>query len=442
MNARGFDHLIGRVRSVCGQLPDGRTGDTTQFEMADIGLSAFAVFFTPCPSFLSFQQNMEMAQGRNNARSLFPVGRIPSDNHIRQTLDPVEPSHLFSLFDDLHQAFDPAGLLQALRAVQAPRLIALDATWYFSSQSKNIHCPNGSCIRHAEGHRTHFHSAIMPVIVSPRHGQVVPLRPEFIVPQDGQVKQDCEINAAQRWLSAHAGRYASGNDTLLGDDLYAHQPFCRQVLLQGFHFLFTCKPASHGHLSSWIQGLEEGKELQRLKLRIKGKSNRWEHHQYHWANGVPLTDSDDALKVNWCELTLPDAEGVGLYRNSFITDWKLTEAHVAGLVAAGRARWKIENENNNVLKNRGYHLEHNFGHGKQHLASLLMTMNLLAFGLHTVLELTHENCRLIRSTVGARRKFFQHLEALATYLYFETWERLMDFMMKGLEIGPYAAQKR
>jgi hypothetical protein len=142
----------------------------------------------------------------------------------------------------------------------------------------------------------HFHSAITPVIVSPGHRQVVPLRPEFITPQDGQVKQDCEINAAKRWLAAHAARYATGNDTLLGDDLYAHQPFCRQVLLHGFHFLFTCKPASHATLHQWVEGLEPGRQLHTLKLRVKGKSNRWEHHLYRWANGVPLTDSDDASK--------------------------------------------------------------------------------------------------------------------------------------------------
>lgn len=441
MNARRFDELIQRWRTVASGLPDPRTGDNTQFEMADIALSAFAVFFTQCPSFLSFQQNREQAQGRNNARSLFQVGRIPSDNHIRQTLDPVSPRHLFSLFDELHQAFETAGLLPAMRAVQDTRLIALDATWYFSSQSKNLHCPNCSCLRHPEGTLTHFHSAITPVIVSPGHSQVVPLRPEFIVPQDGQAKQDCEINAAKRWLSAHAMRYSTGNDTLLGDDLYAHQPFCRQVLLHGFHFLFTCKPASHAHLHSWIEGLQAAGQLHALKLKLKGKSHRWEHHQYRWANGVPLTDSDDALKVNWCAVTITHTDGAVLYRNAVITDWKITDANVAGLIAAGRARWKIENEHNNVLKHRGYHLEHNFGHGKQHLASLLMTMNLLAFGLHTLLDLTDESYRLIRSTVGARRKFFQHLEALTTYLYFETWERLMDFMMRGLEIGPYTAQK-
>jgi len=441
VNARRFEALIQRWRTVASGLPDPRTGDNTQFEMADIALSAFAVFFTQCSSFLSFQQNMEQTQGRNNARSLFQVGRIPSDNHIRQTLDPVAPSQLFSLFDDLHQAFEAAGLLQAMRAVNDTRLLALDATWYFSSQSKNIHCSNCSCLRHAEGHATHYHSAITPVIVSPGHSQVVPLRPEFITPQDGQAKQDCEINAAKRWLAAHAARYSTGNDTLLGDDLYAHQPLCRQVLLHNFHFLFTCKPASHAHLSSWIEGLAANGQLQTLKLKLKGKSNRWEHHQYRWANGVPLTDSDDALKVNWCEVTITNADGAVRYRNAFITDWKITEGNVAGLVASGRARWKIENESNNVLKNRGYHLEHNFGHGKKHLASLLLTLNLLAFGLHTLLDVTDESYRLIRSTVGARRKFFTHLEALTTYLYFETWERLLDFMLRGLEIGPYAVQK-
>lgn len=441
MNARGFDHFIERLHAVAAGLPDRRTGDNLRFAMADIALSAFSVFFTQCPSFLSFQQNMERARGRNNARSLFQVARIPTDNHIRQTLDPVEPSHLFSLFDDLHQAVDQTGLLKAMRAVEGTRLIALDATWYFSSSSKNIHCPHCSCIRHGDGQTTHFHSAITPVIVSPGHAHVVPLRPQFITPQDGQIKQDCEINAAKRWLAAHATRYGTGNDTLLGDDLYAHQPFCRQVLLHQFHFLFTCKPASHAHLSQWVEALAPGRDRHRLKLRTKGKGNRWEHHEYRWANQVPLTDSDDALKVNWCEVTITDGTQAVLYRNAFITDWTISADNVAGLVAAGRARWKIENENNNVLKTKGYHLEHNFGHGKAHLASLLMTMNLLAFALHTLLELTDTSYGLIRAAVGARRKFFQHLEALTTYLYFETWERLMDFMMRGLEIGPYVPQK-
>ena len=211
------------------------------------------------------------------------------------------------------------------------------------------------------------------------------------------------------------------------------------MLLHGFHFLFTCKPASHAHLTQWVEALAPGRDLHTLKQRVK--SNRWEHHQYRWANAVPLTDQADALRVNWCELTITEACGAVRCRHSFITDWRITAENVAGLVAAGRARWKIENENNNVLKNRGYHLEHNFGHGQQHLSSLLATMNLLAFGLHTLLELTDADYRLVRATLGARRRFFQHFEALTSYWHFESWERLMDFMMRGLEIGPYAVPK-
>ena len=441
MNTRRFDSLIERGRVVAAGLPDRRTGDNSRYAMADLALSAFSVFFTQCPSFLSFQQNMEKARGCNNARSLFQIERIPSDNHLRQTLDPIAPDHLFGLFDDLHQAFEQTGVLEEMRAVNRTRLIALDGTWYFSSQSKNIHCPHCSSLQHADGQTTHFHSAITPVIVSPGHRQVVPLRPEFITPQDGHAKQDCEINAAKRWLTAHAARYATGNDTLLGDDLYAHQPFCRQVLRHGFHFLFTCKPASHPHLTPWVEALEPGRDLHTLKLKVKGQGHRWEHHAYRWAHAVPLTAEADALKVHWCEVTITDDDGKILYRNAWITDWKITADTVAGLVAAGRARWKIENENNNVLKNRGYHLEHNFGHGKKHLASLLVTMNLLAFALHTLLELSDASYGLIRAAVGARRKFFQHLEAVTTYWHFESWERLMDFMMRGLEIGPYAVAK-
>jgi len=441
VKAHRLNYILERFRVVAAGLPDRRTGENCSYGMADFALSAFAVFFTQCPSFLSFQENMEKRCGRNNARSLFQIESIPCDSQIRQMLDPIEPSHFLSLFDDLHEAFAETGLIQDMRAVKQTRLIALDATWYFDSQSKNIHCPNCSRIEHASGQTTHFHSAITPVIVSPGHSQVVPLRPEFIVPQDGEAKQDCEINAAKRWLASNAGRYSTGNETLLGDDLYAHQPFCRQALLHNFHFIFTCKPASHTHLAGWVAALEPGRGLHTLKLRMKGKSNRWEHYTYRWANQVPLTEGGDALKVNWFEVTITNGEGAILFHNAFITDWEVTAENVGGLVTAGRARWKIENENNNVLKTKGYHLEHNFGHGKKHLSSLLMTLNLLAFGLHTLMEVTDESYRLIRSAVGARRKFFTHLEALTTYIAFENWERLMEFMMRGLEIGPYAPQK-
>jgi hypothetical protein len=261
------------------------------------------------------------------------------------------------------------------------------------------------------------------------------------VPQDGHDKQDCETAAGKRWIDKNSARYGPLKVTLLGDDIYAHQPMCRRALLNSFHFIFVCKPDSHTALYKWVNLLQPQSGLHELKQRIKNDKGHWENHTYRWANGVPLAEGDDALKVNWCEVTITKGTGADektVYHNAFITDFEITEANVAWIVATGRARWKIENENNNVLKNRGYHLEHNFGHGQKHLSSLLAAMNILAFLYHAFLDFCDEKYRLIRAALPTRQTFFDDLRTLTRYMLFADWDALMDFMMRGLEIGPYA----
>ena len=430
-----WNRLLGQTRKVLGALPDRRTGDNCQYTLEDIGLAAFSVFFTQSPSFLAHQKTMEQSKGRSNAQTLFQVGQIPSDNHIRETLDPVPPGELLALYDHVFQTLRDQGVLQTYRSVHDTIPIALDGTWYNSS--KKLHCANCSCREHKNGEKTFYHSAVTPVLVAPGQPQAISLRPEFITPQDGHTKQDCEIAAAKRWLEKNAALYSPLQATLLGDDLYAHQPFCRQARLHGFHFIFTCKPESHPTLYNWVNLLQPGHGLNRVNLRVKNGA-AWEYHAYRYANQVPLAEGADALKVNWCELTVTDGAGQVLYRNGFITDFNITDASVAALVATARARWKIENENNNVLKTKGYHLEHNFGHGKKHLASLLAALNILAFLYHTFLSFTDENYRLIRAVLPTRKTFFDDLRALTRYLLFNSWDALLDFMMAGLEIGPHA----
>jgi hypothetical protein len=296
-------------------------------------------------------------------------------------------------------------------------------------------------MEHSNGEITYYHSAITPVIVAPGQKHAIALRPEFIVPQDGQVKQDCEIAAAKRWLDKEAARYLTGlnhNVTYLGDDLYAHQPFCRRVLLQRSHFLFTCKPDSHTHLYSWLAGLEQNGDLRTVSMRVKNAKGHWEEHTYRYAKDVPLVEGEGALKVNWCEVTITGKQRQKPYHNAWVTDWKLDDETVASVVATGRCRWKIENENNNTLKTKGYHLEHNFGHGKKHLSSLLAAMNMLALLTHTFLHYGDDAYRLIRATLPTRKTFFDDIRALLRYHCFASWEQMMDFMLRGLEIGPYA----
>ena len=431
-----FNRWLDHLREELAKLKDRRQGTNKSYAMEDFGLSAFAVFFTQSPSFLAYQKAMREQRGCDNAQSLFGITKIPSDNQVRTMLDPVPPEALHPLFDRILDAVREAGLLEDFRGVHQSTLIALDGTGYHSSAK--IH---GACCSHLtpeKGPRIYFHTALTPVLVAPGRSEVFALRPEFIVPQDGHEKQDCEIAAAKRWLQANFELYRRyWPITFLGDDLYAHQPFCRQVLLHDAHFLFTAKPTSHLALYRWIELLEPGPDLRSLRERVRHKSET-HTYTYRWANGAPLAEGPDALKVNWCEVRVTNAKGDTIYHNAWVTDWPIDENNVASLVASGRARWKIENENNNTLKTKGYHLEHNFGHGKKHLAAVLTSLNLLAFLLHTALGWLDEPYRLVRARLSSRQTFFDHVRALTLYLHFPSWLGLLRFMMRGLELGPYA----
>ena len=149
---------------------------------------------------------------------------------------------------------------------------------------------------------------------------------------------------------------------------------------------------------------------------------------------MPLRDSADALLVNWCEITVSRSDGKVTYKNSFATNHILTNENVAEIVLAGRTRWKVENENNNTLKTKGYNLEHNFGHGKHHLSSFLATLNILSLLFHTLLELLDQKYKLLRSHLPTRKTFFDDLRALTRYMYFDSWDHLLTFMLEGLEL--------
>lgn len=370
---------------------------------------------------------MEGSKGKSNAQSLFGVHQIPSDNHIRDLLDPVKPEQVFAVFEEILQVLEQQGQLADFRSFADTLLIALDGTEYFGSSQ--VHCRQCSIRSLKSGEAHYFHSVITPVIVCPGQAQVIPLVPEFIVPQDGHDLQDCENAAAKRWLSQHGERYSALNVTVLGDDLYCHQPLCQQLLAQQFNFILVCRPESHPTLYEHLEGID----LPTVKTkRWTGKVE--ETYTYRYLNAVPLKDSDNALLVNWCELTVSHPDGKVVYKNSFATNHLITYETVVEIVLAGRTRWKVENENNNTLKTKGYNLEHNFGHGKQHLASFLATLNILSLLFHTLLNLLDEKYKLLRSHLPTRKTFFDDLRALTRYLYFDSWDHLLTFMLNGLDL--------
>lgn len=413
-----LDRLLASLRRCCLSLPDRRTGTNTQYTMADFGLAAFSVFFMQSPSFLEHQRHLAKERGRSNCETLFGMTKIPGDSQIRAKLDPVEPSRFHPMFDDVLDELQRSGGIDAFRRLNGHVLIALDGTQYHSSYK--VHCDSCSTRLHGNGKTEFHHGLLAATLVAPGHNRVVPLIPEFIVPQDGHDKQDCESRAVRRWLDAHGARYAPLKPIMLGDDLFSRQPICEAVLAAGAHFLFVCKPASHPAIEAFRWGVV----LDELKLKVKRGRHRFTY-RYQWMNGVPLRGDENAIAVNWLTIEMIDPTGKVTHRNSFITDLPVDRGNVAEMAACGGARWKIENESFNTLKNQGYHLEHNFGHGSRNLSAVLTTLNLLAFACHTICALAIPLWRAATEAIGTRKRFFEHLRSITVFLVFSDWEDVL-----------------
>jgi hypothetical protein len=252
--------------------------------------------------------------------------------------------------------------------------------------------------------------------------------PEYITPQDGDKKQDCELKASKRWLTQYGSFYQPLGITILGDDLYAHEPFAREVLGKEMNFIFVCKPESHKTVYEWVKGIT------RVYVEDRWDGKTHQIYTYNYATGVPLKDGEDSLLVNFVDITVTDRKtGKQLYHNAFITNHPLTKETLPKIVDCGRARWKIENENNNTLKRQGYNLEHNFGHGKRYLASLLATMNILAFLFHTCLEFMNEQYQWLREVSGARKRLFESIRVLLIYIPATSFDHFLTFMIESLK---------
>lgn len=431
-----LQNIMSHFRTRWSTAPDARKpGNHTQYTVADGVLSALAVFFMQSSSFLAHQRLLQSKKGRSNARSLFQVEEIPSDPQIRNLVDPLASAYFqedfWFLLDELNaqQGFLP------FRNELNTYSIALDGVSFYSSEK--ISC--SKCLKRTDrGGTEHFyHSAITPVFVKAGKAQVLPLPPEFIVPQDGSEKQDCERMAVKRWLSQHHTHFSDRSVTYLGDDLYANQPLC-QLLAETYRqfFLFVCKPESHAGLYEWLAFLAKNDGVAKVTHR-QWNGKHGEIWQYRFADQVPLRNGNEALLVNWLELVIThEATSQILYQNSFVTNHTITGANVAQLAQIGRTRWKIENENNNTLKTKGYHLEHNFGHGQHDLANVLATLNMLAFLIHTIQEMIAPVYQRLRQVLGARKTFFNDLRALTRYMVFDSWNDLFLFMEEGLELAP------
>jgi hypothetical protein len=417
-----FEELLSSFESKGDTLPDSRnTGHNFRYSIRNALKCAFAVFFFQYPSMLDFQRRMRERHRRDNMESIFKVAEIPSDTQIRTLIDRIEPEAFGGVFNESLRIADKHKVLDSYRVLDGGVLIALDGVWYHSSE--NIHCKR--CLHKTkDGVTAYYHTMLAGTIVKPGETAVLPVMGEPIGNEDGEEKQDCERNAAKRWLGKHAQEYAWLKPTLLGDDLFSNYPMCKEIGEKGLSFIFTCKEETHPWLTETVKNSY-------LNEKTRREWNGRHHlvYRYRWLNGVDIRDNKDTMAVNYVYLEIENEEkGKATYKNSWITNKAVTEGNVALIASCGRARWKIENEHNNVLKNHGYNLEHNFGHGEEHASEMFCLLNLLAFLYHGILGIADEDYRLARASVGRRTEYFNYLRAALRYALHESWQSFLVFV--------------
>lgn len=423
-----LDALIAKMRQHIEQLADPRPGQNTQYYFSDIAMAAFSVYFMQAPSFLSRQR--QTAQGNDSdssAASLFRMARIPSDNHIRQGLDGISPELFYSALDEALLVLQqkPRGL-KSFHRIGDRCLIALNGIEFH--RSATVHCELCSTRTNRNtGEVQYFHQVLTATLVAPGHNRVVPLRPQFIEPQENAQKQENELNALKRWLNENAARYQTLKPIYLGDALYACQSICLPIVEQhGADFIFLAKKTNLPTLYENLRGIK----LEKLQSNVRTPRQQKETRIYRWFNDLPLRDGDDAMRVNWMALEI-HRNGRKTYECHFITSIPVTRQNVKQLLDCARSRWKIDSDSFNELTINGNHLEHNFGHGEKGLANVLLVLNLTAFAFHTVCD---EVCLLwqqARKQLVTRQDFFNHLAVVPNYLYVHSWELLLKKLVQG-----------
>ena len=398
-------------------------------ELHDFCLSPFAMRFFQDPSINQFQMRLQEAWHKNNLQTLFNVNTIPKETQMREVVDSIQSKELEPIFADFFKPLQRGKQLEQFKMFNDSYFIAIDATQYFASQK--INCPKCLYKKHSNGKTTFYHQVLAAAMVCPGIKQVIPLAPEPIQNTDGTTKQDCEINAGKRLLKKIRTDHPKLKITIGGDSLYSKQPFLDELKANNMSFILVAKPGDHKSLYQWFTETKAINAIHTLKIKDwKGRV-----HVYEWLNDIPLNDTKNADNVNFFQYSIFKGKK-RTFRCSWVTDIKITAKNIKELVKFGRARWKIENETFNTLKNQGYHASHNYGHGHKNLAYNFFLMNLLAFYMHQIFQLSCGHYQYCRSKFTAYKDFWNNLRSIIRYHLFYSWERLLDYVAEPLINSP------
>ena len=418
------DALVACVRASFAQIPDHRPGKC-DISLVDTLMSAFAMFSLKDPSLLAFEERRH----DQNLQRLYGIGRPPSDTRMREVVDPVAPVELRPGFRDIFRRLQRGKVLEQYAYLEGAYLILLDGTTTFSS--KKIHCDSCMHREHANGTVTYHHQMVGAVLAHPDKKEVIPLAPEPILNQDGQTKNDCERNAVRRWLEGFRREHPHLPAIIVEDALSSNGPHIQDLQEHRCRFILGVKPGDHAALFEEVHRREAAGEAEIVARRADDPKTR---HVFSIVRDVPLNASHPDLKVTFVRYLAIDKETEEVHMFTWITDLKVTAKNVWDIMRGGRARWKVENETFNTLKNQGYHCEHNYGHGAINLSVVLAMIMMLAFLVDQVQQLCDPLFQAALEKLKTKRLLWERLRSLfqeyRLYSFREVYEALVYGLLR------------
>jgi hypothetical protein len=415
------DALFSLLRNTFAKVPDHRSNDAG-ITLTDALMSGFAMFSLKCPSLLDYDKQ----RAEENLKTIYGLKCPPCDSYMREVLDPLSPESLRPSFKAAFRQLQRGQALEEMVFFKGCYLLALDGTGYFSS--KKIHCQ--SCLEqhHRNGSITYSHQLLGAALIHPDRREVIPLMPEPIVKQDGTEKNDCERNAAKRFIAKLRQDHPHLGFIVTEDGLSSNAPHIETLHDYECHYILGVKEGDHAYLFEQVQAAEEEGRVTHYERHDRGAGMV---HQFRFINDVPLNDSRSDVRVNFIEYWEVSQDKVQHF--SWVTDLRVTKSNVYKLMRGGRARWKIENETFNTLKNQGYNFEHNYGHGEQNLSVVFAMLMMLAFLVDQAQQLCCGLFQAVWGKLGSKRLLWERIRALFFDYALESMRQLLEALFYGLK---------
>ncbi len=420
------DKLYARIRTDFDMVPDHRASNSS-IAMTDALLSGFAMFCLKDPSLLAFEKRKQ--EEPESLHEVFGISRIPSDTQMRTILDPLDVRTIRRPFKTIFAQLQRGKVLEKMTWLGGYHLLALDGTGIYTSEKMG----SAYCLRKRKrnGKEEYYQQMFAGAFVHPERSEVIPTCPEMIVKQDGIKKNDCERNAAKRYLADFRREHPHLKTIVIEDGLASNAPHIRELEKHDLRYILGVKPNDHEYLFQLVDEAVASGEIS--EFHLPDPDNPEVHHCFRFLNNVPLNkSSEDSLRVNFLEYWETDNAGNIRNRFSWVTDISISRDNAYEIMRAGRSRWRIENEAFNTLKNQGYNLEHNYGLGKQHLSAVFAHLLMLAFLVDQVQELCCPLFQAARAKCGTKRYLWERIRGFFSEYIAPSMEVILHYIVHGI----------